>query len=255
MFKIFAPFIASICLCATLAHAQDSFHVIDNPVTLSTTGTTDGDTTDFVVNFQTHIQNMSTDSSSNLTITWTYLNNQTVQPTGWRALGICDNIVCRTPYDPAMTGTPQKSAPFNNNRDNNMLLEMNISAPISSPNGMGTYYIEVKNDSLNATQTDTVVFVLTKLPLGIQGITLNDSRVSLYPNPATNSLNVFTNKALKPATLSIYNISGIEIAKHTVNQQQEVTNLNISTLPSGIYLVGILDANGNTVATRKFTKK
>jgi len=74
----------------------------------------------------------------------------------------------------------------------------------------------------------------------------NNLQVSLYPNPATDVLNI--EMANEINSIEIYNIQGQKV--RTANQKQ----INISDLAAGLYMVRIQD-NDNGIATKKFVKK
>jgi len=74
----------------------------------------------------------------------------------------------------------------------------------------------------------------------------NNLQVSLYPNPATDMLNI--EMANEINSIEIYNIQGQKV--RTANQKQ----INISDLAAGLYMVRIQD-NDNGIATKKFVKK
>jgi hypothetical protein len=70
----------------------------------------------------------------------------------------------------------------------------------------------------------------------------NNLQVSLYPNPATDMLNIEMTNEIN--SIEIYNIQGQKV--RTANQKQ----INISDLAAGIYMVRIQDTENNT-ATKK----
>jgi len=70
----------------------------------------------------------------------------------------------------------------------------------------------------------------------------NNLQVSLYPNPATDVLNIEMTNEIN--SIEIYNIQGQKV--RTANQKQ----INISDLAAGIYMVRIQDTENNT-ATKK----
>jgi hypothetical protein len=74
----------------------------------------------------------------------------------------------------------------------------------------------------------------------------NNLQVSLYPNPATDMLNI--EMANEINSIEIYNIQGQKV--RTANQKQ----INISELASGLYMIRI-QSNDNAIATKKFVKK
>jgi len=74
-----------------------------------------------------------------------------------------------------------------------------------------------------------------------------DDQFSIYPNPANDLINIVPNN--KPVRVMIINMSGSEVMSVT-----NKTSVDTSTLPTGNYLVKIVDRNGN-VETHQMTKK
>ena len=85
---------------------------------------------------------------------------------------------------------------------------------------------------------------------------LEKNKVSLYPNPATDFLNVeVSNTELKGVTLKVYNIIG-----NVVNAEVEVLGDNryfirLKDLPPGYYLLAIKDGSNQINETYKFLKR
>lgn len=249
MSKILSLVASAVIFCSATAIAQE-FSIAEKPMELTTPGCTP-DPTDYVLEFFTHVKNDLADPNAAITIEWTYLHNLTVQPAGWKLLGICDNDQCRAEDGPWFTGTPQFSFPFINDRDSSMLLELNVHAPTNLPDGVGTYYVEVKTPN----QTDTAVFILTKTDgTSISTVSMKDQRISLYPNPSKDILNIYAAKSLNAKQISIYNLIGQEINTQELDKNNDVTRLNVQNLPSGIYMIRVANQNGEIVSTRKFLK-
>lgn len=70
----------------------------------------------------------------------------------------------------------------------------------------------------------------------------NNLKVSMYPNPVSDILNIETETAIK--TIEIYNIQGQRVK--TSNQKQ----LNVSDLAAGLYLVKIQNIENNTAINK-----
>jgi hypothetical protein len=86
-------------------------------------------------------------------------------------------------------------------------------------------------------------------PAGIRE--LQSSQILIYPNPATDKITI---KILgKPAQsgLSIVNIEGQQLITRQITEPK--TQINISTLPSGVYFVRL--TNERTVEVGKFIKQ
>jgi hypothetical protein len=84
-------------------------------------------------------------------------------------------------------------------------------------------------------------------PVPTDIISLNTVKYSLYPNPASEIINITSSNALKSA--SIYNVSGQKVKDINTS----FTNINISNLHSGIYYVKLKTEGGE--ATQKFVVK
>jgi hypothetical protein len=79
-------------------------------------------------------------------------------------------------------------------------------------------------------------------PTGISGI--NPAEISIYPNPATDKISI-SYHADTEATLSLYNIHGLELMSITITQA--TSDVNISMLAPGPYLVKIHNAESSFV--------
>ena len=82
---------------------------------------------------------------------------------------------------------------------------------------------------------------------------INDAvSLKLSPNPATNVVNIYT-KGLqqnKPATISIISVSGIVLK--TMQSNNSTTQLDVSSLVSGVYTIKIV--SGDKVSYTQFVK-
>lgn len=71
--------------------------------------------------------------------------------------------------------------------------------------------------------------------------------LSVYPNPATDIITV-SSPNLTNGEMKIYNIIGEQIMMHKLSS--ETSNINVSNLPKGIYMVRVTDQKG-IVGTKK----
>ena len=79
-----------------------------------------------------------------------------------------------------------------------------------------------------------------------------DISLKLYPNPATNAVNVYTQglQQSKPATISIIGVSGIVLK--TLQTNNSTTQLDVSSLAKGVYTIKIV--SGDKVMYKQFVK-
>jgi len=97
--------------------------------------------------------------------------------------------------------------------------------------------------------------------LNFQDLTTNISMVEkqevavqVYPNPVVDVLNIRISKAVSQAYfIQILSVDGREVYKEKINPRNKVYQINISTLPQGLYLFRI--NNGTTIETTKFIKQ
>jgi hypothetical protein len=84
---------------------------------------------------------------------------------------------------------------------------------------------------------------------GINDIQL--SKFSLYPNPAIDKITVELSEAVKENTLSIVNIEGQQLSTRKITEPK--TQLDISSLPSGVYFMRL--TSDRAVEVGKFVKE
>jgi hypothetical protein len=77
--------------------------------------------------------------------------------------------------------------------------------------------------------------------------TVKAETIQLFPNPATNVLNVV---AAEKVNVTILSIDGKKLI-----EQKNASTINISSLANGLYLIQVADANNNVIETTKFTKQ
>jgi hypothetical protein len=97
-------------------------------------------------------------------------------------------------------------------------------------------------DSNPVVMTDTAS-LLIGCPLSIKNLS-RSMEYSVYPNPAQNLLHVLVSPA-QCSHFALLNIMGQKLLNKAVTQQ--TTQVDISTLPAGVYYVELFGVNGNEV--------
>jgi hypothetical protein len=87
-----------------------------------------------------------------------------------------------------------------------------------------------------------------KGPTSVQEI--KSDLFDIYPNPASSLLNI-RYEGLKKIQISIINSNGQNVNSSILTQK----SIDVSTFPTGIYLIKITDENGNILLSRKILKK
>ena len=125
----------------------------------------------------------------------------------------------------------------------------------------GTYYIRVyprNNGAWNANSCYTLRAGDGTASRSIDEITSsgrafpgNGTGLSLFPNPATQTINVSLDRINDKAELKVYSIMGNLVMRQITTKTK--TQLNISKLPAGVYMVST--SNGVTTSNSKFVKE
>jgi len=99
---------------------------------------------------------------------------------------------------------------------------------------------------------DSIHFYYT-IATGIKYLIYDESGISLYPNPASTSLNInLTEEILEDIIVDIYSSTGIKLIESRLSPWQN-KDVNISNLLPGFYHVVI--QHGERITTRNFVKK
>ena len=79
--------------------------------------------------------------------------------------------------------------------------------------------------------------------------TVEKNAVTIFPNPAENFITVLCDDV---RMVELYNSMGLKVGSYVVDN--ECNNIDISALCHGVYVIRIIDVNGN-VSSSKFIKK
>lgn len=111
----------------------------------------------------------------------------------------------------------------------------------------GTYNVEL---ILTCQGGKSIVYLITELDISLTGININKTNdINIYPNPATDILNISLNENVK--SLEITTITGSVISSFNANSNQ--MTFNVSDLSEGVYMIRFTNYDGSTVI-KKFVK-
>jgi hypothetical protein len=116
-----------------------------------------------------------------------------------------------------------------------------------------TYYVYVRTDCGGGSYSfwSSAASFFTQFPTNVNGEKLNKGNISIYPNPATNVITVSVQGNLSNAAITLYNMNGAALATQTINNNS--VSIDISTYPTGLYILKYTDAVGSKVL--KLTKQ
>ncbi|MBS2100372.1 T9SS type A sorting domain-containing protein [Carboxylicivirga linearis] len=117
---------------------------------------------------------------------------------------------------------------------------------------MGTYTVTIVCDGYDTyTETDFLVddnissvsFTISEISTGMDKT--KDNGISIYPNPASDVINITTDKEI--VSVEVIAINGAKVKQFT---RGNITQINISDLAKGIYIVRTTDVNGAKAWTK-----
>jgi hypothetical protein len=173
-------------------------------------------------------------------------------PPSWTLTGVCDNIACRSASD-SRNSTWKQSDDYGNNYNLNdfHIAYENMTAV---PNNTSAVAQITFRDAANHSSQKTLTFIATKGTTGVVNVTRTDDEVVLYPNPAREAINVLFNEAAGVKNIALYNLIGKPVMVYRV-QHNNSAKLDLNNVASGVYFMRLMNAQGNVVATRRFTRQ
>ena len=108
----------------------------------------------------------------------------------------------------------------------------------------------VDSFELEMTNHPYIIEIGNHPPLGIEEVSKKSTQVRMFPNPVVNDLFVYSDEDMEEITLHdslgkcLYRISG----------QKRDAQLDMSSLPKGMYILHITDTNNQVIAKRKIIK-
>ncbi len=201
--------------------------------------------------------NITIPGSSAVNIKWHVIDSNF--PVDWlknEAFGICDASLCRNNtndsllwYKPTSTGTY-----FTCNYAGGATNAFDLSLNLANATSTGCFYVTVMlAEAVPGGYSKPITFIICKSPLNVTNVTNAGDNIILYPNPARDEVNVVYDANADVKNIVVYNTIGkvMNVYKVTGNS----ANLNIESVPPGIYFVRLFNSNGNVVVTRKFTRQ
>jgi hypothetical protein len=105
------------------------------------------------------------------------------------------------------------------------------------------------NDDTNA--NGIADYLELNVALGVQPNTVVANAINIYPNPASDVLNIQNNSNETIAAIEIYTINGAKVKEHKGNES--ITTISVTDLQTGVYFVKVTTNNGTS--NYKFIKK
>jgi len=227
--------------CVNMAGAQSSFTTQFDTVTASYVGS------DLTLH-----NNITNTTTAPIKIDWNVAGHNF--PASWttaEALGICDNSICWQNTNNDLTnGTVHTSLDYVSGVAGDFHLQLDLSNGVS-----GTYYMTVLLKENGGAYLKPVTFIVNKGSTSVGSTARADNNITLFPNPARNMINISFGTGSGIRNIAVYNLIGKMVTSCKVPAGSNRASLDINNIPSGIYYARLQNAQGEVVATRRFTRQ
>jgi hypothetical protein len=188
-------------------------------------------------------------TASPINISWQSVSSSSIAA-NWNVIGICDDMQC---YGwNGTNGVSNTNNVFGSSiaPSANMDLKLQLDATAGSVASVSWVTLKVW-DNNNPSFVKNITYIVNRVPVSVSSVVKADDNIILYPNPAKADLNVVFDANAGVKNIAIYNLIGKPVSVFRVAGNS--AKLNVDNIPSGIYFVRLLDAQGRIVSTRKFT--
>ncbi len=177
-------------------------------------------------------------SGAPLNLGWTLITNNLVA--GWD-FSLCDYNTCYIgiPASGTMATVPAAGQGF---------LGVNVDPTNISGTGVVRIYVY---DVTDPNGGDTLTWIINTPPVGIDPVADAAISLNVYPNPATDILNVTANNN-QVATVTILDVTGRQVAEGVQNASGSFV-VNVAELPQGMYIMTYQTESG-LIEQREFIK-
>jgi hypothetical protein len=192
--------------------------------------------------------NVTNTTANDLTVVWKV--TETNFPADWMELtGICDVQSCWSNTD-ILPGREHDALYGPGEGD------FHLQGDLSFVSESGPYYIRVQlmNKDIPA-DVAVQTYVIGQVSAGVAEAARKsvEDIISVYPNPATSSLNVVYNGVAGVTNIGIYSIIGRQMKMYSTTESS--ASLDVEQLPAGLYFLKLLDAQGYVLAAQRFAKQ
>ncbi len=107
---------------------------------------------------------------------------------------------------------------------------------------------QISTSGTDASQEANKVIILPGIDTGS-----DIAQIRLYPNPIVDLVHIRFSEKMIGNSIRIYSLIGSEVADRSITNSQEV--IDLTGLPSGLYIYSIIDKNRKTITSGKFNKQ
>jgi|GEM_PF-4564368 len=194
-----------------------------------------------IINVSNYIKSIA---NKDLDLMW---EKEVEKPDGW-SVAICTNDVCF--IDEVQSGALSIASGDS--------VALKVQAQPSGYVGTATVTVRFFDpaDPTNANTMGETTFTVTATEpsTALTNIGSTEKVFNTYPNPVRNTLNIELENYESITSLEVYNMVGSSVGTYSIENTNEVQQLDMLNLEEGMYFISLLDENGQLVDTKRFSK-
>lgn len=188
-------------------------------------------------------------TSSSMTLNWKVTSSS--HDPGWAFDAICDNASCLYASESGLLDGAKSFNTFPISAGSDCDFKVTFDGDAAATGTKATLAVEFTD----GTTTKPGVFYAYKMGSNVSTFFRTDDEIAVFPNPASNYIDVHYSSNSDVKTISIYNLIGKVVNVYKVTDKNSARCQFTNDMPSGIYLIRISDSKGKVIATRKFTRQ
>jgi len=138
----------------------------------------------------------------------------------------------------------------------NLSLVNSLGKPIATSARTGTSSETINYTVTSNTEYFALVYPANNKTFNSQScytLRVSTGTATRYPNPAVNVLNLRLDNLSNTAQIRVTNAMGAVV--HQQNTNQIITPINLRNIPAGIYIIDVIDSDGNQLYRNKFIRQ
>jgi hypothetical protein len=190
------------------------------------------------------IINITNSGTNAVSLTWFTDVPNCILPAGFLVSGVCELPGDCYPFNTTVhTASIAAGATLG--------IEPAVSVDVTAATDAASYV--VVNTDANGGKNLVFKIIAKNWPTSVNQMSAQKIDLSLYPTPASNTLNVVHNNK-NVAKAIVINMLGRKVSEFVTPAKSNGFSIPVGNLADGMYIIDVRDAAGRSIATQRFSK-